>query len=119
MIIPKNRFHLTYSCTYLELFLRGQSIQVHDLSKDEWLLFTERKWVESTHGSSDLQLLTLKIHRYFIQFQKNPFLGGNLLASYNPIFFWDVKAAPNYTKKLILTGIATITLAQKGSVVLS
>jgi hypothetical protein len=30
-------------------------MQVHDLAKDEWLLFTERKWVGSTHGNSDLQ----------------------------------------------------------------
>jgi hypothetical protein len=30
-------------------------MQVHDLTKDEWLLFTEWKWVGSTHGNSDLQ----------------------------------------------------------------
>jgi hypothetical protein len=24
-------------------------MQVHDLAKNEWLLFTKRKWVESTH----------------------------------------------------------------------
>jgi hypothetical protein len=29
---------------------------------------------------------------------------------YKPIFFWNIKSAPNYTKKLILIGIATITL---------
>jgi hypothetical protein len=28
---------------------------VHDLVKEEWLLFIERKWVGSTHGNSDLQ----------------------------------------------------------------
>jgi hypothetical protein len=27
-----------------------------------------------------------------------------------PIFFWDVKSAPNYTEKLILAGIAATTL---------
>jgi hypothetical protein len=54
-ITPKSRFYLTYSCTYLELFPRGQSMQVHDLAKDEWLLFIEQKWVGSTHGNSDLQ----------------------------------------------------------------
>jgi hypothetical protein len=56
-------------------------MQVHDLAKDEWLLFIERKWVGSIHGISDLQWLTLKIHRYFILFQKNLFFGCNLLAS--------------------------------------
>jgi hypothetical protein len=30
-------------------------MQVHDLAKNEWLLFTERKWVGSTHGNSNLQ----------------------------------------------------------------
>jgi hypothetical protein len=30
-------------------------MQVHDLAKDEWLLFIEQKWVGSTHGNSDLQ----------------------------------------------------------------
>jgi hypothetical protein len=35
---------------------------------------------------------------------------GNLLRS---IFFWNIKAAPNYTEKLILTGIDTITLLEK------
>jgi hypothetical protein len=30
-------------------------MQVHDLAKDEWLQFSERKWVESTHRNSDLQ----------------------------------------------------------------
>jgi hypothetical protein len=47
-------FHLTYYYTCLELFPRGQSMQVNDLAKDEWPLFTERNWVESTHGNSDL-----------------------------------------------------------------
>jgi hypothetical protein len=37
-----------------ELFPRGQSMQVHDLAKDEWSLFIEQKWVESTHANSDL-----------------------------------------------------------------
>jgi hypothetical protein len=54
-ITPFCIFSLTYSCTCLELFPKGQSMQVHDLAKDEWLLFTTRKWVESTHGNSDLQ----------------------------------------------------------------
>jgi hypothetical protein len=31
-------------------------MQVHDLAKDEWLLFTKQKWVESTHGISDLHI---------------------------------------------------------------
>jgi hypothetical protein len=31
---------------------------------------------------------------------------------YKPIFFLDVKAAPNYAKKLIFTGIGTITLSK-------
>jgi hypothetical protein len=30
-------------------------MQVYDLAKDEWLVFTKRKWAESTHGNSDLQ----------------------------------------------------------------
>jgi hypothetical protein len=30
-------------------------MQVHDLAKRECLLFTELKWVESTHGNIDLQ----------------------------------------------------------------
>jgi hypothetical protein len=30
-------------------------MQVHDLAKDEWLLFIIQKFVESTHGNSDLQ----------------------------------------------------------------
>jgi hypothetical protein len=30
-------------------------MQVHDLTKNEWLLFTKQKWVGSTHGNSDLQ----------------------------------------------------------------
>jgi hypothetical protein len=54
-ITPKSRFHLTYSCTNLELFPRRQSMQVYDLAKNEWLLFTERKWVGFIHGNSDLQ----------------------------------------------------------------
>jgi hypothetical protein len=29
---------------------------------------------------------------------------------YKPIFFGDVKSSPNYTERLILTGIATTTL---------
>jgi hypothetical protein len=32
---------------------------------------------------------------------------------YKPIFLWDVKAVPNYTEKLVLTGIDTITLYYK------
>jgi hypothetical protein len=43
-ITPDYRFHLTYSCTYLELFLRGQSMQVHDLAKYEWSLFFKNGW---------------------------------------------------------------------------
>jgi hypothetical protein len=54
-ITPKSKFHLTYSYTYLELFPRGQSMQVHDLAKNEWLLCIERKWVESILRNSDLQ----------------------------------------------------------------
>jgi hypothetical protein len=38
-------------------------MQVHDLAENEWLLFTTRKWVESTHRNSELQWLTLEIHR--------------------------------------------------------
>jgi hypothetical protein len=38
-------------------------MQVHDLAKDEWSLFTKQKWVESTHENNDLQWLTLEIHR--------------------------------------------------------
>jgi hypothetical protein len=37
---------------------------------------------------------------------------------YKPIFFWDVKSAPNYIEKLILTGIATITLDETQNSVL-
>jgi hypothetical protein len=37
-------------------------MQVHDLTKNEWSLFIERKWVESTQGNSDLQSFTLEIH---------------------------------------------------------
>jgi hypothetical protein len=48
------KFSLTYSCTCLELFPRGQSMQVHDLAKNEWILFTARKWMQSTHGNSGL-----------------------------------------------------------------
>jgi hypothetical protein len=40
-ITPKSRFYLIYSYRDLELFPRRQSMQVHDLAKDEWLLFTE------------------------------------------------------------------------------
>jgi hypothetical protein len=54
-ITPFCIFTLTYSCTSLELFPRGQSMQVHDLAKNEWILFTARKWMQSTHGNSDLQ----------------------------------------------------------------
>jgi hypothetical protein len=32
---------------------------------------------------------------------------------YKPTFFWDVKSAPNYIKKLISMGIATTTLVPK------
>jgi hypothetical protein len=32
---------------------------------------------------------------------------------YEPIFFWDVKSAPNYIETLNLTGIATTTLTPK------
>jgi hypothetical protein len=53
-ITSECRFHLTYFCTRLELFPRGQSMQVHDLAKHEWSLFTEWKWVESTQGNSGL-----------------------------------------------------------------
>jgi hypothetical protein len=48
-ITPFCIFFLTYSCACLE------SMQVHDLAKDEWLPFTTWRWVKSTHGSSDLQ----------------------------------------------------------------
>jgi hypothetical protein len=34
-ITSECRFHLIYSYTYLDLFLRGQSMQVHDLTKYE------------------------------------------------------------------------------------
>jgi hypothetical protein len=44
-IAPKCKFHLTYPCTCLELFPRGQSMQEHDLAKYEWSLFIEWKWV--------------------------------------------------------------------------
>jgi hypothetical protein len=30
-------------------------MQVHDLVKYEWSLFTKRKWVESTHENNGLQ----------------------------------------------------------------
>jgi hypothetical protein len=30
-------------------------MQVHDLAKEQWLLFTEQKWVGSIHENSDLQ----------------------------------------------------------------
>jgi hypothetical protein len=53
-ITPFCIFSLTYSCTCLELFPRGQSMQVHDLAKNEWILFTARKWMQSTHGNSGL-----------------------------------------------------------------
>ena len=46
-ITPQYSFHLTYLCIFLELFPRGQSMQVHDLAKDEWSLITKWKWVES------------------------------------------------------------------------
>jgi hypothetical protein len=54
-ITPFCIFSLTYSCTCLELFPRRQSIQVHDLAKNEWILFTARKWMQSTHGNSGLR----------------------------------------------------------------
>jgi hypothetical protein len=54
-ITPVCIFSLTYSCTCLELFPRGQSIQVHDLAKNEWILLTTRKWMQSTHGNSGLR----------------------------------------------------------------
>jgi hypothetical protein len=53
-ITPFCIFSLTYSCTCLELFPRGQSMQVHDLAKNEWILFTAQKWMQSTHGNSGL-----------------------------------------------------------------
>jgi hypothetical protein len=53
-ITPFCIFSLTYSCTWLELFSRGQSMQVHDLAKNEWILFTARKWMQSTYGNSGL-----------------------------------------------------------------
>jgi hypothetical protein len=54
-ITPFCIFSLTYSCTCLELFPRGQSIQVHDLAKNKWILFIARKWMQSTHGNSGLR----------------------------------------------------------------
>jgi hypothetical protein len=54
-ITPFCIFSLTYSCTCLELFPKGQSIQVHDLAKNEWILFTVWKWMQSTHGNSGLR----------------------------------------------------------------
>jgi hypothetical protein len=53
-ITPFCIFSLTYSCTCLELFPKGQSMQVHDLAKNEWILFTARKWMQSTHRNSGL-----------------------------------------------------------------
>jgi hypothetical protein len=44
-ITPKCRFHLTCFCTCLKLFLREQWMQVHDMAKYEWSLFTRYKWV--------------------------------------------------------------------------
>jgi hypothetical protein len=29
-------------------------MQVHDLAKNEWILFTARKWMQSTHKNSGL-----------------------------------------------------------------
>jgi hypothetical protein len=54
-ITPFCIFSLTYSCTCLELFPRRQSMQVHDLAKNEWILFTARKWMQSTPGNSILR----------------------------------------------------------------
>jgi hypothetical protein len=34
---------------------RRQSMQMHDLAKNEWILFTAWKWMQSTHGKSDLR----------------------------------------------------------------
>jgi hypothetical protein len=39
----------------LELFPMGQSMQVHDLAKNEWILFIAWKWMQSTHGNSGLR----------------------------------------------------------------
>jgi hypothetical protein len=63
MITSQCTFPLIYSCTCLALFPRGQWMQVHDSAKYDWLLFTQRKWVESTYANNDLWWLTLKIHR--------------------------------------------------------
>jgi hypothetical protein len=38
------KFYLTYSCICLELFLRVQSMKVHDLANYVWSLFTKEKW---------------------------------------------------------------------------
>jgi hypothetical protein len=62
-ITPFCIFSLSYLCTCLELFPRRQSMQVHDLAKNEWILFTARKWMQSTHGNSSLRWLTFKIHK--------------------------------------------------------
>jgi hypothetical protein len=54
-ITPFCIFSLTYSCTCLELLPRRQSMEVHDLAKNEWILFTARKWMQFTNGNSDLR----------------------------------------------------------------
>jgi hypothetical protein len=43
-------------------------------------------------------------------FWKNLFFADNL---YKSIVFWDIKSIPNYTEKLIFTGIATTPLSLK------
>ena len=54
-ITPFCIFSLTNSYTCLELFPSGQSMQVHDLAKNEWILFTTHIWMQSTHGNSGLR----------------------------------------------------------------
>ena len=111
-ITPFCIFSLTYSCTCLELFPRGQSIQVHNLAKNEWILFTTWKWMQSTHGNSGLRWLTMKIISNSYYFRKFYFLQESSLHPkfYLPIFFGDVASSSNYAKKLKLMGIATTTV---------
>jgi hypothetical protein len=40
-----------------------QSMKFHNLAKCDWLLFIERKWVESKNKNNGLQWLTLEIHK--------------------------------------------------------
>src|SRR5450759_3305735 len=85
---------------------------MHDLAKCDWSLFTSWEWMHLVPQIAVYEDLLWKFISNAYYFRKIYFLRVTSLhpKSYMPIFLWDVESSPNYTEKLIFTGIGTFTL---------